>query len=80
MKRYIKSSGDYDYYCVVRIDRLYNDKGYFSKDGMWLNRPYTRYIKKFSKSGAYAKAKKLNAENTDDDLTYTAEKITDTVS
>lgn len=74
MKRYVKATTD-DEYCVIRIDSLYDDTGYLGVDGGWYNRPYDSYIIKYSKSGAYRKAKQLNAKNTDDSLRYEAKKL-----
>lgn len=74
MKRYVRATND-DEYCVIRIDSLYGDTGYLGENGIWYNRPYNRYITKYNKSGAYRKAKQLNAKNTDDSLRYEVEKL-----
>ena len=73
MKRYIRATTD-DEYCVIRIDSLYGDTGYLGSDGGWY-KPYASYVMKYSKSGAYRKAKQLNSQNTDDSLRYEVEKI-----
>ena len=75
MKKYIRTSSDYDYYCVIRIDKLYNDIGYFGGGDSWYDQPYSGRVKEFSKSGAYAAVRRFNARNTDDTLTYAVERL-----
>ena len=73
MKRYIRATNDT--YCVKRIDSRYDDTGYLGENDIWYNRPYAKYVTKYSKSGAYSKVKQLNAKNTDDSLSYEVEKV-----
>lgn len=73
MKRYIKATDDT--YCVISIDSRYGDTGYLGKNNIWYNRPYNRYVTKYSKSDADSKVKQLNAENTDDSIRYEVEKL-----
>lgn len=75
MKRYIRAYNDA--YGIKCIDSRYGDTSYLGKNNIWYNRPYNRYITKYSKSGAYSKVKQLNAENTDDSLRYEVEKLGD---
>ena len=77
MKRYVKAANDN--YCVICIDSRYGDTGYLGENGIWYNRPYDRYITKYSKSDAYSKVKQLNAENTDDSIRYEVEKVDSTL-
>lgn len=73
MKRYIRATNEE--YCIKCIDSRYGDTVYLGKNNIWYNRPYNRYITKYSKSGAYSKVNQLNAKNTDDSLRYEVEKL-----